>query len=296
MVGVVNMSQTAMKTKKKETPKKLSKQFAKGYIKQVDDMGDGKLGVAVISTGTVDRDGDTLSPDGWSFKNFLKNPVLLWSHNASSGEKRPPIGKVEDVEVRDGKVYFTPVFDMEDSFAKEIFRKYKNGFLNAFSIGFLPQEWKQSEIGYDFIKQEALEFSSVNVPANPEALVILREEGFSVSKSFDEWKVEEKEKEYTDFNDLKKEMKKHIFIRGKMDGKEWDKIFTQLSDKYKQFGRVAPNIKHVDAAISKVARGKKVHDEKLENKSKTELIALLHKLNSALEDKSNSKEKKQGGE
>lgn len=170
--------------------KDFSSLYAKGYVEKLSDADDGKLGLCIISSGTVDRQGDKLNPEGWDFKNFRKNPILLWSHNAGSGERRPPIGKVEDLYVKDEKVYFTPVFDLEDKFAKEIYRKYKNKYLNAFSVGFLPLEWTETETGYNFEKQEALEFSAVNVPANPEALVVLRDAGIEVSKDWKEWKDE----------------------------------------------------------------------------------------------------------
>lgn len=167
-------------------------QFAKSYVeKREEKEEDGMLGLCVISSGTVDRQGDVLDPEGWSFRNFKKNPVLLWSHNSGMGEKRPPIGKVEDVYIKDGKVYFVPKFDLKDPFAKEIYRKYKEGYLNAFSVGFLPLEWEETETGYYFKKQEALEFSAVNVPANPEALVVLRDSGFEVSKDWKEWRKDD---------------------------------------------------------------------------------------------------------
>ena len=59
-------------------------------------------------------------------------------------ETRPPIGKVTKVWFEgDGKnkvMKFKAIFDMADEFAKEIYRKFKEGFLNAFSVGFMPLE------------------------------------------------------------------------------------------------------------------------------------------------------------
>lgn len=285
----------------------ISKQWAKGFVKEIDEKDEGKLGLCVISSGTIDRDGDVLDPNGWLFNNFRKNPLLLWSHNASSGEKRPAIGRIEDVEVRNGQVYFTPVFDMKDPFAKEIYRKYKDNFLNAFSVGFLPLEWEETETGYHFKKQEALEFSAVNVPANPEALVVLREEGFKVSKSMKDWKKNKKAKkkkkklkEPKDFKELRQMMAKHL--RAVSDDKAWVKEYERLSGFYKQFDRVAPEVKHIETAIWKVARGKKVVKKEKVQKSNVrpintnqadELIGLLRTLVGQSSDLSN---KKRGGE
>jgi len=143
----------------------------KGYVKEVGE--DGILEAAVASTDIVDRHGEVVKQDGWQLDNFNKNPVLLWSHNAAATEARPPIGKVNRIWIDGDRLMFQPQFDLEDSFAKEIFRKYKSGYLNSFSVGMLPTEVD----GDTFVKQELLEISAVPVPANPEANVYLRSKG-----------------------------------------------------------------------------------------------------------------------
>jgi len=342
----------------------INKQWAKGYVEKLIKKGDeDKLGLCVISSGTVDRDGDMLDPSGWVFNNFKKNPVMLWSHNAGVGERRPPIGKIEDVQVKDGKVYFTPKFDLKDPFAKEIHRKYKEGFLNAFSVGFLPLEWEETETGYHFKKQEALEFSAVNVPANPEALVILREEGFKVSKSFKDWKKTKKRTEkgaipykkyplapedatwdagaevkkaeiedlklmcawfdsskpdvkasyklphhkagnkYTVWNGVRAAMAALFGARGGVDIPSADrkKVYNHLAKHYREFDRKPPEFKHFEAAIWKVARGKKIEKKsnisKMKKSERDELVALLKKVGRVLEGQSpNINGKSEGGD
>jgi hypothetical protein len=37
-----------------------------------------------ISTGSVDRDNDTLDPKGWDVKSYLTNPVVLFAHDYKS--------------------------------------------------------------------------------------------------------------------------------------------------------------------------------------------------------------------
>jgi phage head maturation protease len=52
-----------------------------------------------------------------------------------------------------------------------VYKMLKAGFLNATSVGFLPLAHTMNDNrGYDFTKQELLEFSVVPVPANSEAL------------------------------------------------------------------------------------------------------------------------------
>jgi hypothetical protein len=61
---------------------------------------------------------------------------------------------------------------------------YKAGFMNAWSIGFIPKEIVDIEPdnwrgGHRFDKWELLEYSAVLVPDNPEALTLLRSKGLS---------------------------------------------------------------------------------------------------------------------
>ncbi len=143
---------------------------------------DGVVDAVIGSTAVVDRYGDTIQQDGWDLKNYKVNPVILWGHNVR--EERPPIGKAMKVWIdgkgtKAAKLMFQVKFDLQDSFAAEIFRKVKDGFINTVSVGFLPSEWE--DINPDdwfsprnYLKQELLELSFVPVPANPEALVGLR--------------------------------------------------------------------------------------------------------------------------
>lgn len=155
--------------------------IAKGYVEKSEEN-EGLLDVSVASSAIVDRDGEIIDQNGWDLKNFKKNPQLLWAHNIR--EVKPPLGKVTKIWFEgDGKnkvMKFKAVFDMADEFAKEIYRKIKEGFLNAFSVGFMPLERE----GNVYTKTELLEISVVPVPANPQALVEMRSKGMSPM----EWK------------------------------------------------------------------------------------------------------------
>jgi len=145
---------------------------AKAYVDTNEKSEEGVLTVAVGSTAVIDRAGEVIKQDGWDLRNFENNSPLLWAHNVR--EQRPPIGKVEKVwfegEGNDMVMKFSPRFDMEDEFAKLIYSKYQRGFLNAFSVGFIPIEQE----GNTYTKAELIEISAVPVPANPEALVELK--------------------------------------------------------------------------------------------------------------------------
>lgn len=152
----------------------MPKILTKAFVEKVNEE-DGTLEAAVASTPVVDREGEVIEQEGWDLKEFKKNPSLLWMHNIR--DDKPPIGKVVKLWIegkgKRAKLMFKSKFDLQDEFAAGIFRKFKEGFLNAFSVGFLPIEQE----GNIYKEQELLEISAVPVPANPDARVTLRNAG-----------------------------------------------------------------------------------------------------------------------
>jgi HK97 family phage prohead protease len=137
---------------------------------------------ATASDEGVDRDGDIISQDGWDLKGFKKNPVVPLFHNYHEF----PVAKAAKVKIQDGKLMFKPIFAVnENPQAKIAFDLYKGGFMNAFSVGFLPVEFeeetrKDGRIGRNYSKVELLEISAVLVPSNPNALAEARSKGIDV--------------------------------------------------------------------------------------------------------------------
>ena len=80
----------------------------------------------------------------------------------------------------------------------------KEGIINTVSVGFLPLE----RDGNTFTKQELLEISFVNVPANPEAIGLAYSKGISDStmkEVFDINRDEEKTEEEETIEEVKEE-------------------------------------------------------------------------------------------
>ncbi len=128
-----------------------------------------------LSDGSVDRHGDTVSPDGWDLTAFKQNPVLLWGHDS----RQPPIGTVKNVRVENGQLRGEMKFASSPR-AKEGKALVDEKVLRTVSVGFKPVEWKIAEDRddgdswfppVDFTKQELLELSVVSVPANANALI-----------------------------------------------------------------------------------------------------------------------------
>lgn len=153
------------------------KHFALDICKATEVNEEERTVTAVISTGAIDRDGEVLDPKGIQLENYVKNPVVPWSHR--SGE--PPIGKCLWIKKGTKRIVAKVKFAMTER-AEEVWQLFKGGFLKAFSVGFMPQEGHRptpddikknpilADARFIFDKWELLEFSPVTVPANPEAL------------------------------------------------------------------------------------------------------------------------------
>ena len=128
-----------------------------------------------LSTFDLDRFGERIDPQGWDFKRYMVNPVVEWAHRYDI----PAIGKIEGLTIDDeglhGLVYFND--KSYDPFGWSIGQRVKAGVIRAGSVGFrvieieIPSK-EDSKDGTSLIfrKQELLEFSICNVPANPFAL------------------------------------------------------------------------------------------------------------------------------
>lgn len=79
---------------------------------------------------------------------------------------KPPIGRVAAVEPEAERLVIDVAFDQGDQFAREIERKYRDGFLNAVSVSWDNVEGKDGRMQHDL-----LEVSGVPVPADPDALI-----------------------------------------------------------------------------------------------------------------------------
>jgi HK97 family phage prohead protease len=141
-----------------------------------------------ISSGAIDREQDTIALAGWDLRNFLRNPVVLWGHDASC----LPIGRAVDVAIEGDALkasieFIPPDTPERGGFAEAVYRLARGGFIAATSVGFRPIKWGYTSDpargaddwfpGIDFEQQELVELSVVTVPANPDALMEAPEPG-----------------------------------------------------------------------------------------------------------------------
>ena len=130
----------------------------------------------VFSSYDVDRCMERVDPAGWELENYKMNPVVLWAHDATI----PAIGYAEELQ-SDTELSGSVVFNEKefDAFGWSIGQRVKFGSIRSGSVGFLVKEVEfvnhrekpDEKADIIFRKQELLEFSICNVPANPLALM-----------------------------------------------------------------------------------------------------------------------------
>lgn len=170
----------------------------------------------------IDRSYEIIDDDAWDLSNFEKNPVIALFHDYHS----LPVGRAAWTRVIKGqglrfKVKFAPTEE-----GREIFKLYKEGFLNAFSIGGRAKEIKERK---DFTKNdiikytrngvvpdraitnfELFEISVVVIPDNMNALVERSISGEIKTKAVSEFitnikkETEDKKEDITKIEDITK--------------------------------------------------------------------------------------------
>ncbi len=112
---------------------------------------DGERAVsAVISTTSVDRDGEVVIAQGINSKDYESNAVIFYNHAyadfSASPEEKMPVGKCVGLRRNSNSLDFKMVFaDRPDTHPPEeswlpdtLLSLYQQGVMRAFSIGFIP--------------------------------------------------------------------------------------------------------------------------------------------------------------
>ena len=133
----------------------------KKILKATTEIKAGKL-TAIASTEDRDRSGDIIKVADWDFSHFNNNPVLQAGHDY---KPQFTIGRAKNLRIEGKRVLFEPEFHEITPLAKQIKEMYEQGFLKAWSVGFIPAD------GHDRKSHELLEVSAVAVPANQSALM-----------------------------------------------------------------------------------------------------------------------------
>ena len=142
----------------------------------------------IASDETLDRGAEIISAEGWRLESYLRNPVFQNAHQY--GDIIFTLGRALITEVRvqpsstlktrpSAYLFQRIQFATEaNPMARIAYALYKGKFLNAVSVGFIPQRWEDGSpssasspsFRRRYLEQELLEVSAVGIPANPNAL------------------------------------------------------------------------------------------------------------------------------
>ncbi|MCY0919613.1 MULTISPECIES: hypothetical protein [unclassified Streptomyces] len=148
----------------------MSRHYLRGYVLRAEKAEEPEAGKPLrIIAATAGRKGDglNLTMEGADLGRFQSNPVVGYGHQYW-GREGLPIGRSEKTWIDGDKLMMDIAFDPEDDFARTVERKYRGGYLNAFSIGF--DVWDVDDSGTPR-GWELFEVSAVPLPMDPNAIV-----------------------------------------------------------------------------------------------------------------------------
>jgi HK97 family phage prohead protease len=155
---------------------------------------------AIISTESIDRDGEVLVSDGMDTTEFDHNPIVFYNHDYAQ-----PVGKVTNIRRRKNQIDATIEFAKRpDNFNGAYFPEFvkslvEQGIVKGVSVGFVPKPGgvrkasKKDREDYGdnvrqvFSKWKLLEVSIAPLPANGQALVTAIQKGAVNSKQAERW-------------------------------------------------------------------------------------------------------------
>jgi len=141
----------------------------------------------VITTASLDRQGDVVEPGGADVANYMRNPVVLADHDYSI---HSIIGRATKLEIGNDSISATTQFAKTD-LGQQAMSLVKSGMAKGWSIGFRPIEHESMKDdkgvtrGFRYKKWELLEYSLVAIPANPDAVMNAIQRGIISEKHKD---------------------------------------------------------------------------------------------------------------
>ena len=147
--------------------------YQRAYVDR-DSASDGGPIRFIAATEGRKGDGIDLRMSGARLDRFIANPIFGYGHRYYSRQDLP-IGRATRTEIDGARLLIDVEFDQGDEFAREVERKYRDGFMNAVSIGFDVAEWEGGKGSYwaggVAVAWELTELSAVPVPMDGLAVV-----------------------------------------------------------------------------------------------------------------------------
>ena len=136
----------------------------------------------VASTEDVDRSWEIIKLNGWTWKNFMKNPVIIANHVYKIENI---VGKATEIYVKDNQLVIEWIFSSTNPLGVLLADLYDEGMIKSVSVWFIPKA-RDEQDNKIITEAELLELSFVAVPCNPNALSLdqkqLLEENWMLEK------------------------------------------------------------------------------------------------------------------
>ena len=167
-----------------------NKTFKEQLSVEVKALGENEVQF-IVATDDVDRHNERLDISKVDTKNYMNNPVFLWSHDSYE----LPLGyttKMQKKTLPSGAkalvatvTFFANIYEK----ARIVRDMYKEGGMKAVSIGFRASDGKEVDGIWTWTQTEMLEFSAVNIPANQNALVYSKSLEEAETKTADKYEI-----------------------------------------------------------------------------------------------------------
>lgn len=215
-------------------PDKVIKYISDTIVKDNVDYNERSI-ISYISTASIDRHNEIVIPAGIDITNYRNNPVVCVNHDIDE----IPSAKNAWIKL-DSKGLLAKTIFRDNDEGNNLFDAYTTGYMNAFSIGFIPLEVSyDSENRKVYNKSELYEYSCVTVPANADALQCMLKSFTSpkLIKSLNQYKEEfEMENNLKELFDTKKQFEDHLIKYAELEAKikSLDDVQNKLQEIEKQ--------------------------------------------------------------
>lgn len=223
----------------------------------------------VISTNKEDRYGDVVDQSTWNFKDYLKNPIVLWGHNPEEPEN--VLGTASNLSVsKDGsQTTATLNFAVDvNPKAAMVFQMIKAGVLRTVSVGFRNHSLEWDDDTPVLKDNDLLEISVVPIPANAGAVALSLKDG-SIHEKDARWMLESMQKESAL---LEKELTANEHKEKSMTEEQATTLIEKLDAVLEENKALRERLEAQDAEAAKAAEeaAKKAEEEEAARKAEEE--------------------------
>jgi hypothetical protein len=160
----------------------------------------------IINTENVNEYKYRILTDGIDYKQYLRNPVVLYLHNRDDYKNKGSevIGRCIKLFVKDKELIATIEFDENDPFSKKIADKVANGFIRMASMyadviaaSSEPDLVKEGQLYETVTKCKLVEISIVPIGGNDDALKLSKKGGeVKLNKLNGKWNIKKEDMEF----------------------------------------------------------------------------------------------------